>query len=1466
MRQTFTRRVLSLFLCMALLTAMFVVGSTTAFAESDTYVPYRYTLLANVPINDEAQSDAAYIHANSGVSAIAGQRWCDDAQELIYKFDLGSDNNLVVDVELHGNYVLEAAVNPDGPWTMIADYGVIGGGERINSHENGAWYRVHFAKLGLTGQTGYIRLSNVGKSGGWGGCIYNMNLYESSVYTPVVYPSNKTYLYTEVASIPVNDEAKSDASYIHTFNGNDTLIANCRFCDGTQELIYQYDLSKYTDLVVELTVGGNYVLEASNTPDGPWQTIAHYGIVANGVRVSTNTENMANYKVHFSLLGITEGTGYIRLTDVDQNGSYGGAVWGIKLYEASVYSQEDYPGSEAYFYDLIANIPVNTDTQADAAYIHTFPEGGSGISGQRYSDNTQKLIYQFDLADYNDLVVEPTVAGNYVLEASNSPDGPWTLIADYGVINGGERIDNCDNQAAYKIHFSYMGITEGIGYVRLGCVGNTGGWGGNIFALKLYEATDFGGKELHEMVIDAINAIDMANIAPANAEDKLVAIQTAQSAYDQWRSANPDADDSIITNLADLKGAMDEWYDFYDSYRSITLEEYTPEELLAMADETSVKPSGAESLAGVLHSASGKLYEDITSPVNRKEYTYTGVGEILVNDVADSDEDADAPYIYHNTSEDWLPNERFCDNDEELIYQFDLTKYTDLAVQADLGANYVLEASSSPDGGWIKVADYSEISLTRATNANNRAEYMVHFSKLGITGDTGYIRLTNVDRSGGWGGAIFGMKLYDTVAESIPAVSPGDELELQLDIDASAGTESTLLTVSALNGEYGINLSVNAADYLALEEKTNAEYGYTYRTVMGSVELPFKAESEGIVQALKEAGFTITLDSAVVGTKVYRVALVNKSTQETLVELTGEELLDAAASASAPSAYNLTPSAYTAFDNVYALRSPDGSGWYTVNYLRTRHLDELGRPLFHAGDEIECVIHAFFEGTDTVDLPEGDNSLRWVVLWQDGIDIGRTHDVSIISGMEYNEAELMSDENYNGDFYKEFAYSFVIPEDEESVAKVQSRGFDIMVGTHLDKNSNPLIVYSVSMINLTTGQTIIEADAEDLRNGAYENTREEITDGTVGGLYAPYRENYGPSTLLQTTPEELEAGYYSYNFQIATQRNAAGEKAILSVVDEAGSVLARRTITADSSGRFDPYTMRFYLENTTKVSCKVELTNGADVYLRRITLEQLLTQAEYNLKEVILSIDALPAVDELTVSDERTVSNVRRMYDRLSEEQQAQVTNYSLLTAAEEKLAQLLKEAADAVIALINALPSSVTLENAEAVSQARAAYNKLTNSAQGLIDSDILTKLNNAESTINQLKADRDAADKVIECINALPEKCTVADATNVKKASDAYEALTDAQKALVDAATKAKLDQALLDSRGDYGDVNSDGSINASDALLVLQHSVKLTTLDATQQILADVTDDGNINASDALAILQHSVGLIDSFEVEK
>ncbi len=131
---------------------------------------------------------------------------------------------------------------------------------------------------------------------------------------------------------------------------------------------------------------------------------------------------------------------------------------------------------------------------------------------------------------------------------------------------------------------------------------------------------------------------------------------------------------------------------------------------------------------------------------------------------------------------------------------------------------------------------------------------------------------------------------------------------------------------------------------------------------------------------------------------------------------------------------------------------------------------------------------------------------------------------------------------------------------------------------------------------------------------------------------------------------------------------------------------------------------------------------------------------EVYVTEIIDRINALPAT--VTLEDKAAVAEVRAAYDALTDAQKALVTNAAKLTAATERIAQLEEEAgvnaankekADAVMAKINAIPETVTLSDKTAVTDARTAYDALTDDQKALVTN--LDKLTQAEIAIIKLE-----------------------------------------------------------------------------------------------------------------------------------
>ncbi len=153
------------------------------------------------------------------------------------------------------------------------------------------------------------------------------------------------------------------------------------------------------------------------------------------------------------------------------------------------------------------------------------------------------------------------------------------------------------------------------------------------------------------------------------------------------------------------------------------------------------------------------------------------------------------------------------------------------------------------------------------------------------------------------------------------------------------------------------------------------------------------------------------------------------------------------------------------------------------------------------------------------------------------------------------------------------------------------------------------------------------------------------------------------------------------------------------------------------------------------------------------------------------AIEKINAIGQVTLESEDAITAARNAYDILTEEQQAQVTNYDLLPAAEARLADL--KAAKAVDDQIDAI-GQVTLESESDIVAAREAYEALTEAQQAEVKN--YDKLTAAETRL----ANQKAAKPVEDMIDAIGE-VTLESEGDIAAAREAYEALTEAQQAEV-------------------------------------------------------------------------------------
>ena len=158
----------------------------------------------------------------------------------------------------------------------------------------------------------------------------------------------------------------------------------------------------------------------------------------------------------------------------------------------------------------------------------------------------------------------------------------------------------------------------------------------------------------------------------------------------------------------------------------------------------------------------------------------------------------------------------------------------------------------------------------------------------------------------------------------------------------------------------------------------------------------------------------------------------------------------------------------------------------------------------------------------------------------------------------------------------------------------------------------------------------------------------------------------------------------------------------------------------------------------------------------RVGNYEYLTDAEAAYA-VAVNIDA---IDEIILLDSKDgIDTARNAYNALTDDQKARVGNYEYLTDA---------EAAYAVVVKVDAIDEIVTLDSKEGIDTARDAYNALTDDQKARVGN-------------YKYLTDAEAALAVVDLIAGIDEVILPDDKDAIEAARNAYDALTDDQKARV-------------------------------------------------------------------------------------
>ena len=348
-----------------------------------------------------------------------------------------------------------------------------------------------------------------------------------------------------------------------------------------------------------------------------------------------------------------------------------------------------------------------------------------------------------------------------------------------------------------------------------------------------------------------------------------------------------------------------------------------------------------------------------------------------------------------------------------------------------------------------------------------------------------------------------------------------------------------------------------------------------------------------------------------------------------------------------------------------------------------------------------------------------------------------------------------------------------------------------------------------------------------------------ITDGDVSRLKSA-KPGYG---LRLTDENKIElAALLTVTFEKGDEE-AGGEMADAYVVSGGTFMLPACGFEAPAGKEFREWSVRIGEEDPVAKNPDEEITVTDNTTVTAVYA----VAADPDQEAADTVIDLINAIGEVTYTDasKAKIDAARTAFNALSEAQQALVTNYAVLEADEARYAELKaaadqaaadQAAADEVIAKIGAIGNVEYTDACKAkIDAARTAYNALTTAQKELVTNYAVLEADEAryaelKAAADQAAADQAAADEVIAKIDAIGE-VTYTDASKAKidAARTAFNALTDAQKALVTnyavlesaearyAELKAAADQAAADQAAAdevIAKINAIGAVTYTDA----------------------------------------------------
>ena len=198
-------------------------------------------------------------------------------------------------------------------------------------------------------------------------------------------------------------------------------------------------------------------------------------------------------------------------------------------------------------------------------------------------------------------------------------------------------------------------------------------------------------------------------------------------------------------------------------------------------------------------------------------------------------------------------------------------------------------------------------------------------------------------------------------------------------------------------------------------------------------------------------------------------------------------------------------------------------------------------------------------------------------------------------------------------------------------------------------------------------------------------------------------------------------------------------------VDAIGAVEATDTCKAKIDAAKDSYNALSDTQKELAAAAKTKLDQAETAYAKLVADEEDKAAAK-------AVQDLIADIQTVTLDREEVILNARNAYEALEDEQKPLVENLAVLIAAEDRLAQLKKEASiEAVEQLIDAI-GTVTIEKEAAIEAARTAYDGLTQELQSQVEN--YKTLTDAEAALAILKMDKADVEHVYQTTGDYLEK----------------------------------------------------------------------------------------------------------------